>query len=909
MAENSFTPEQIQAMNAFTDALNASTRSLGPKAEADREAAEAADAAKKQLQNFGKQIGRSAIDVTKNMVSGGEGTGKFAGAVTTASEAAGDLAQKFGPLGYVVGGLIKIFGQVAAASLKQNDTIMKAYRDLSEAGDVGGSLEKLKDDLGKVGLTSDEVEKFGAMIKKHTPDVAAFGGSVTAGKDKLIGVIQGMIGPDNQIERAMSRIGYGAEEMRDATADYIAKQSRLGISQAKTEGQLRDESVKYMTTLRELQELTGMSRDEAQKLMDQQQNEYRFAEHIRQLEMSGKKEEADNLRKYMASYEKTFGHANATDLMEQIVNKGQAVGEASQRAMLSTQNRGYENAIKAQKGQIDMYDGLKDTAAGMRRNMNSLGDAYNIQGQQLNQLSGSNEGLIGMQMMEGKTREEIMKQLMADQAKSGDRLDQNTRMEQQQRAMRISADRALWDVGSATVSIFSKINTVVFAFGKGLATIIDFITAIVPFVKKTNYADSFKSNSDVQNEKAGVMREREQLLAEKERLNKELETNSVDKATLAKQIQASQTEITQMQKDAKGLKGEEAERARLAIAEKQRELREQEQLAREIANGNTEKAILERKKKITEIEERLQAEDKRLQELEKENVETGGTNPTPQGPMPKYTNNNRPPPTGSTADKIIYNESNGDASAQSPTSTAYGLGQFTKGTFEDVAKTKGSSVYGKSWQDYKSSPEIQRAALDDLIKLNQNKLSSQGIGVTDTATYLAHFLGAGGATKLYKAGNDALLTSVVTANQMAANQAVFQGMRTVKDLKIWAAHKMGEDEKVALGDTGKGPQAKLGGVFDGPKSGYSVTLHGKEAVVPMPNMTEFIDGVKKESLASLSDMQSGNMKPNMTMTPNVDLTGLERIMSETLVGKFEDMIRQLETANDKLGDILKHAKV
>jgi len=897
MAENSYTPEQIQAMNAFMDSVNASTRAMGPKADADREAAEATNTAKQNLKDFGKQIGRSAVDITKQMVVGGEGTGKFAGAVSSASEAAGDLAQKFGPLGFVVGGLIKIFGAVAAASLKQNDTIMKAYRDLSEAGSVSGSLEKLRDDLGKVGLTSDEVEKFGMMLKKNTPDIAAFGGSVTAGKDKLIGVIQGMIGPDNQIERAMSRIGYGAEEMRDATADYIAKQSRLGLSQAKTEEQLRNESVKYMTTLRELQELTGMSRDEAQKLMDQQQNEYRYAEYIRQLEMSGKKDEADNIRKYMASYEKTFGKQNATDLMEQIVNKGQAVGEASQRAMLSTQNKGYENAMKAQKGQIEMYDGLKDTAGGMRKNMNQLGEAYNTQGQQISSLTGSNEGLIGMQMMEGKTREEIMARLKADQEKSGDRLDQNTRMEQQQRAMRVAADKAMWDVGSATVSIFEKINRVVFAFGKGLATIIDFITAIVPGIKKTNYAASFRSNDDVQTDKAGAMKEKESLLAEKARLEKELTTNTVDKATLAKQIQASQTEITQLQKDAKGLKGDEYSKAQMQIAEKQRALREQEQLARDIGNGSKESAVLERKRKLVEIEERLQAEDKRLQELEKENLQTGGS---------------------STGGQSSGQSSGGTGTGTGVTGTGGGK-TMGEGIRTTVPKADGKSEVReggtKSWRN--NNPGNIRAG--DFAMSHGAVGQAGGMAVfPDEATgekaRTDLLFGAGSKYKdlslrdaIYRYAppsennSEAYLSQILKAT--GANQNTrMADLDTKQREALLAQMKQHEGWK-----EGKVHQARTGGVFDGPKSGYPVMLHGKEAVVPMPNMKNFMEDVKKESLSAF-DNKTQNTAPAALEMPKIDFSNMEKIMSETLVGKFEDMIKQLESANDTLHDILKHAK-
>lgn len=897
MAELTAQQLEILARNAreTADMFQELTRAGGPKAEADRLAAEEAKRAADNLKYWTGVVGRSAVDFSKAMITGGEGTGKFGSSITGVTEAAGNLAGKFGIIGMAAGGLIKIFGQVAAASLKQNDTIMKAYRDLSEAGSVSGSLEQLKDDLGKVGLTSEEVDKFGAMLKKNTPELAAFGGSVTAGKDKLIGVIQGMIGPDNEIERAMSRIGYGAEEMRDATQDYIAKQARLGVSQTKTEEQLRNESVKYMQTLRELQELTGMSRDEAQKIMDQQQNEYRYAEYLRQLELSGKKEEAANLRSYMASYEKTFGKQSATDLMEQIVNKGAAVGEASVRSMLSTQNKGYQNAMKAQKGQIDMYDGLKDTAAGMRRNMNQLGTAYNSQGQALNQQVGSQEQLNGMLLMESKTREEIADRLEDDQNKEGDRLDKNTRMEQQQRAMRVAADRALWEAGNATVSMFEKLTQIMFKFGKFLAQVIDFVSPVV-LGKKTNLAASFRDNEDVQRDKEVALKEKEALLAEKAQLEKDIETGGVDREALGKRIRDQQAEITQMQKDARKLTGEDFKQAQQKIAEKQRALREDEQLAKEAGNANKEEVLQARKKKLIEIEERLQSEDKRIQELEKENIQTGGTS---QGNQP-------PVPTAKSAGPVTKFDGNQKEFYDQMYNIL--LAEAKKQKLENpeaVARLGASQASLETGYGKHSVGHNYFGIKDTSGKGNRASTQEYDAKTGRMVTVDQNFRGYGSMEESAKDYLRFLQENKRYAKVLAAKtpeEAINEQSKTGYATDPRYGNKLSN-----IHERSKLPQASGGGIFEGPKSGYPVMLHGKEAVVPMPNIQNFMDDIKKESLASLDTNNQANKQAPITM-PTIDFSGLEKIMAEVMVSKFEDMIRQLEASNDTLGDILKHAK-
>lgn len=878
----------------FAEAMVTASRESNTKVEADKAARQKQDEATKRVEEFGKQLGGAALTYTKTMLTGGEGLGKFSGSITAASDAAGNMATTmlagFGPLGLIVGGLIKVFGQLAGASLKQNDAMLKSYRDLSEIGSVSGSLEKLKDDLGKVGLTSEEAQKFGDMMKKVAPELASFGGSVTAGKDKLIGVVQGMIGPNNEIERAMARIGYGAEEMRDATADYIAKQSRLGLAQNKTNEELRQESSKYMVTLRELGELTGMSRDEAQKLMDQQQSEYRYGEYLRNLEMSGKTEEAANMRAYMASYEKTFGKDAANGLMELMVNKGAMVGEASVKAHLSTQGQAYEQALKAQKGQIDMYDGLKNTAAGMRKNMDQLGDTYNIAGQGVGALAGSNEQLVGMQKIEGQTREEIAKRLKDDMGKTGDRLDQNTKMEQQARALRISADRAMWEVGNATVSIFEKINTVVFSFGKGLATIIDTISAVIPGMKTTHLADSFRDKSDNERDMANVAKEKANLLAEQARLQKEIADSTTNNAELGKQIQEKQKAITAAEAEARKLKGDDRIAANAEIAKEKAQLRQMEQLAKEQGTGDQQKQLLVREERLQKLKEQLAAEDKRQQELEREAQTLGGATKSVAG--------------AETATKVVA------AGANSIANNAQGqqVGKEQLESRKNAAAGLSQSVAGRSDEA--------------LNKLNfKNRAENTGGGGVDPALIgLAEKISEAFPNSTFTAMNDkfhqdkregsrhtqgkaldvALNPAPKTPEEAAAFREKMKDLGASKVLDEYFADK-------SAGTTGghfHAEVARNGGIFNGPQEGYPVVLHGNEAVVPMPNLDNFVSDVKKESLDSVKDTSP----PTATTTQQqVDTSGIE-LIADMLTSKFEDMISQLEAANDTLKNLLTYTK-
>lgn len=176
-------------------------------------------------------------------------------------------------------------------------------------------------------------------------------------------------------------------------------------------------------------------------------------------------------------------------------------------------------------------------------------------------------------------------------------------------------------------------------------------------------------------------------------------------------------------------------------------------------------------------------------------------------------------------EKMIQAESGGrNIGNLEGTSSAFGLAQITKGTFEGLVAKAGQDnpLYGKTFEDMKSDTKLQMEAARQLTDQNRQYLQKMGVSTSDAALYLAHFLGPNGAVRALTAGDGSPLSSVVSPEQLRANSNL-QRMTTVAELKNWANDKMG----------GSGYQ--FGGVASGPASGYSATLHGTEAIVPLPN--------------------------------------------------------------------------
>ena len=212
--------------------------------------------------------------------------------------------------------------------------------------------------------------------------------------------------------------------------------------------------------------------------------------------------------------------------------------------------------------------------------------------------------------------------------------------------------------------------------------------------------------------------------------------------------------------------------------------------------------------------------------------------------------------TGGIIDKIIQAESGGrNIGNIGGTSSAFGIGQITKGTFEGLVKksSPGSALHGKTFEDMKADVGLQRQALAQLTTQNQAALGKAGIATTDAATYLAHFLGAAGATKVLKAPDQTPIEAVVDGRAIHANPNVFKDAKTVGDLKAWAARKMGTSTSQlpaapTAPSTPAASQVPVSGAFgwqgtlSGPMSGYKpdIAMHGTEEISIRPANTNTI---------------------------------------------------------------------
>jgi len=144
--------------------------------------------------------------------------------------------------------------------------------------------------------------------------------------------------------------------------------------------------------------------------------------------------------------------------------------------------------------------------------------------------------------------------------------------------------------------------------------------------------------------------------------------------------------------------------------------------------------------------------------------------------------------------KVSKVESGNNPNAQNPNGSATGLFQFTSGTWEGLNKKYN---LGYTLEDRKN-PEKAANVMRLFTEENESRLKPVlGRSLTDGEKYMAHFLGAGGATKfytVYKTNPNAPISTVLSPDALKANKGVVYNkdgsLKTVADIQGWANNKM-----------------------------------------------------------------------------------------------------------------------
>lgn len=239
-----------------------------------------------------KHLGDNLGSFAKNLAEGGTKFTDLNPLVDAVSGSLGKMAEAIPYAGNFFSGAMKAAGEATKFLLGQLQTATTTFQEVGRVGGLTATgMDGLLRQFQSSGMT---LEGFKKALTENSKDLAAFGGTVGAGAERFSQITQDII--DSGAGDYLRRLGFTADEMGNSTARFIAMQNRLGLAQSKTTQELARSSENYMKQLDLLARVTGQSRDESQRRLDEMLRENRFQAELADLVNQGRVKEAENLQ-------------------------------------------------------------------------------------------------------------------------------------------------------------------------------------------------------------------------------------------------------------------------------------------------------------------------------------------------------------------------------------------------------------------------------------------------------------------------------------------------------------------------------------------------------------------------------------------------------------------------------------
>lgn len=900
-------------------------------------------------------IGALAKSTGKFVLAVGEGNTKFTSLNPIIDSVAGALGKMVSTIPFVGKAMEGAIQVVAEGSKFVINQLQQASESFNELGQVGAltanGMTGVQESFLKSGMTLDGFKK---TVVENSSALAKFSGTVGDGRDRLVSFVGDITTSD--AGDALRRLGYSADQIGETAGTFVAQQTRLGLAQNKTQAQLKQGTIDYAKELDLLSKVTGMNRKAIQQQQDAALSEGRFRAQTDEMIAQGNEKGAKALLDFqtqVANISPELGSAIRD------VSTGFTNSEAAIKGFNASGGKIQEIVEAVKSGQIDQGEAMRRLQAATRENeetqrglAKAAGDSQDVFVKYA-ELSDFNRAAIEGNTIKAQRAQDA--QVAGQDALTNNTVDAQKSLEQMSRQIANFGFAVMPEAAKAVKGFTGALNEFIKYVAKQTGMQLPEIggdgkgTAAAPEAAKPvtvqkaeAQAAQTRKESDAATEKQAILEDQKKAaLAELEAMQKAGATREERRKQEEKII-----DIEKKRVESEKAEIEAANKARQAALEakneRQRILRLQNTVApieKEITGNKvkltglkdkaedqakaieTEKdpnkkaamnyTLKRQKQEIADLEASIKEKEAKLADIQKQikpaaapTASAGGGRGTAHDPRR----------TDATAyiQKLIAAESGGKNIANrsgqggTSTSTAFGLTQFTKGTFEGMVKQAGKDnpLYGKTWDDYKADTNLQLEATRQLTEKNRQTLASNKLSTTDAAMYLAHFLGATGATKVLSANDNTPLTDVVSAEQLQANPQL-QRMSTVADIKAWADNKMGG---VGYARGGVVP-ARAGGttitVGEGGRNeavvplldGKSIPVQfGKETTESFKNFAKMFSVDVKTPLAEIIDRSLSGITSNITAQMQADVAPPNyQEATATMIDEFKRSLNDIIT--------------
>lgn len=333
-------------------------------------------AAEASANALGSMVGavRSYNEAMAEGTQGAKASNQAITGMADAAKSAGQMLAAMLPLGPVAKLLVAGFTALTTATAEQikkaneqADTLNRGYRSLSKSGAVASEgMSGVFKGAQKLGLSMQELDGYVALVNDSSKDLALFAGTAFEGRRQFEDMGKAMM----PFQQSLLNAGMNQMEITEGTMGYLRLQARLGQAQGKTTDQLAEGAKKYLLEQDALTKLTGQSRKEMEDQRARAMQQQQFAAKVRELQMQGRTEEAEQLMQLNSIYAK-FGPKTQAAFQASVT--GNLANADALGANIQSQGEMMRTAQMVASGQMKAVEAAQATGTAMGKFTDTVG--------------------------------------------------------------------------------------------------------------------------------------------------------------------------------------------------------------------------------------------------------------------------------------------------------------------------------------------------------------------------------------------------------------------------------------------------------------------------------------------------------------------------------------------------------
>ena len=733
-----------------------------------------------------------------------------------------------GALGLLTVKLIETAGEVTKAVGEQYDQVTDAFKGIAKVGGAAGDgLQGVFDSMQKLGYGTERAAEYIKLMSENAESFAQFGGTVAQGRKQFEQTVQSM----KPFRDQLSVLGIPPKEQSEAIAAYVKQQRTLTMG-TKAQMDLSGEAVmRYVRETDMLTRITGANRQEQEKLLEDAMGEDVFQSMIYELESQGVEgqQKAARLRESIVLAEKTGGKEFARGIRDSlsgfvgVSGESQKVFRATNGAVaeyadtLTTQNLTQEQAIEAYRKLAratgENYDAQIQGAQKLGKGTEVFGSTNFLKVKQFGENAASGSALLAKSEQDAQERDELLK----NRAKL-EREQLDTQMAQQK-----------------------LVNLGLSAYAKTTATAAENVRKLAEAALEAAKALTGK--------KADAEAKKTQTLTQATQRHEATTETAAQAADKARAVAADKSATAEQKKAAQ-------EAADKAAAESQQTARDQREAQLREANRRREQRKAENAARVMGKPAPAApaggggggASAAPASGGSGGSSAGGGAPAAPAAAAPSVPSGGAPAaPAGGAAPDYNQEGQNTGSGGQEPKKRSGGDGvqgsprKSTEGAI--FHHTGGRSLSG-------AVSTLQARGLGyhymidrdgKIVPFMADNAVAYHAGPTDKNPKVGNWntLGIAAVANNNEDVTKEQMTAAIKLNQDLSGKFGYGSQNVFGHGQVTS--RKGADEGAALVNAIRGgvkdtnPQAQHGGIFSGPMSGYPVTMHGNEAVIPLKN--------------------------------------------------------------------------